>query len=655
MAGTERKGIFKRLTEALFEDVEAPPAPPPARPAAAAGRLQPTEPTSAASARSSAPLVPNPLPSEDDEDEQVALWETAMATQRQERTAKAQAAFENRLSELTEDQKPGSAGKMSLFGLDDIKAELGDRWESMAERARLVAEQVISRRMAPNDVYAPFDEDSFLILFADLSEEQAAIKLTVIANEVHERLLGEMGLQNRHWVRSFVSEIVVKDGVQPPRTLNEFNLALAGARDLGAPEPTHHRQTPALGVRDNAANAAAARVRLEEQVELTMAAGKSQTAGKMQFLDIERIRAEFGDRWEMVADKAQTIVENVIRARIGPADVMAPYSDDSYLVIFAELNEPRARLKTQAIAREIRERLLGELQLEEGVRAFVAEVPEERPPGNVLEWLNRTVSATLDVAPQKPGKTGDGAAAIRAGEISACYRPTLFAAKSVISIHDCHPLRMDGDGRIQAGVQAYPAKDPAVTFEIDRALLEHGVRDLHAMIKGGKAGVIQVPIHAGSMLAHSNFLLIDLIRSLHPDERKYLVLDLMGIEATGLLSRLPEIVTTLSPFCRAISARVSLDFHDFEALARLGVAFVGSDLEAAASDGIIPRIQRFIASAQRCKQSVFLFGVHDLKALSAYKSFGVAYLNGRAISRATAHPHGVHPWIAPRAPRAAAG
>lgn len=649
MAGTERKGLFKRLTEALFEDVEAPPPTPSARPAPT-NRLDPTEPAPAASpAKPAAPLVPNPIASEEDEDEQVALWTAAMATQRQERTAKAQAAFETRLSDLTDDQKPGSAGKMSLFGLEDIKAELGDRWESMAERARLVAEQVISRRMAPNDVYAPFDEDSFLILFADLSEEQSAIKLTVIANEIHERLLGEVGLQNRHWVRSLVSELVAKDGVQPPRTLNEFNLALAGARDLGSPEPTHHRQTPNLGVRDNAATAAAARVRLEEQVELTMAAGKSQTAGKMQFLDIERIREEFGDRWRMVADKAQTIVENVIRSRIGPADVMAPYSDDSYLVIFAELNEPRARLKTQAIAREIRERLLGELQLEEGVRAFVAEVPEERPPGNVLEWLNRTVSATLDVAPQKPAKTGDGAAAKRAGEISACYRPTLFAAKSVISIHDCHPLRMDDAGRIQAGVQAYPAKDPAVTFEIDRALLEHGVQDLHAMIKSGKAGVIQIPIHAGSMLAHSNFLLIDLIRSLHPDERKYLVLDLMGIEATGVISRLPEIVAALNPFCRAISARVSLEFHDFEALARLGVAFVGSDLEAAPPDGVGQKVQRFLVGAQRCKQSVFLFGVHDVKALSAYKSMGVAYFNGRAVARASAHPHGVHPWREPSA------
>ncbi len=650
MAGSERKGLFKRLTEALFEEVDGPAAAPPSRAPAV-----PISTTSATSSLTNAttneePLVPNPFAGEDDQAE---MWEAAMALQREERTAKAQAAFENRLTELTDDQKIGSAGKMSLFGLEDIKAELGDRWAGMAERARLVAEQVITRRMAANDVYAPFDEDSFLILFADLSEEQAAIKLTVIANEIHERLLGEVGLQNRHWVRSLVSESMLDKGVQPPRTLNEFNLAMAGARDLGFAQPAAHRQTPLPGVRDNAATAAAARVKLEERVEETMLAGKNQTAGKMQFLDIERIRAEFGDRWRLVADKAQTIVENVIRSRIGPADVMAPYSDDSYLVIFAELNEPRARLKTQAIAREIRERLLGELQLEEGVKAFVAEVPEERPAGSVLEWLNRTVSATLDVAPQKPGKTGDGAAAKRAGEVSACYRPTLFAAKSVVSIHDCHPLRMDAEGKIQAGVQAYPRSDPAVTFEIDRALLEHGVQDLHAMVKRGKAGVIQVPIHAASMLAHSNFLLIDLIRSLHPDERKYLVLDLMGIEATGLMSRLPEIVSTLSPFCRAISARVSLDFHDFDALARLGVAVVGSDLEAAApGDGMRAKIEAFVANAKRAKQSTFLFGVHDFSALSAYKALGVAYLNGRAVARATAHPHGVHPWEPARSAQA---
>ena len=399
---------------------------------------------------------------------------------------------------------------------------------------------------------------------------------------------------------------------------------------------------------------AAARVKLEERVESTMLAGKSQSAGKMQFLDIERIRTEFGDRWLMVADKAQTIVENVIRARIGPADVMAPYSDDSYLVIYAELDEGRARLQTQAIAREIRERLLGELQLEHYVRAFVAEVPPEKPAGSVLEWVNQTVSKSLDIAPQRSGKTGDGAAAKRAGEVSVCYRPTLFAAKSVISIHDCHPLRMDADRRILHGVEAYPRSDAAVTFEVDRALLEQGIHDLHAMIKSGTAGVIQVPLHAGSMLVHSNFLLIDLIRSVHPNERKYLVLDMMGIEGTGLMSRLPEIVATLNPFCRAISARVSLDFQDFEALAKIGISTIGSDLEALTStEGMVAKIQRFVSAAQRAKQSVFLFGVHDTTSLSAFKSMGVAYMNGRAIARPTALPHGVHPWTPPRKGRQA--
>jgi L,D-peptidoglycan transpeptidase YkuD (ErfK/YbiS/YcfS/YnhG family) len=55
-------------------------------------------------------------------------------------------------------------------------------------------------------------------------------------------------------------------------------------------------QAAAAAAREAAAAAAAvsaaARVKLEERVESTMLAGKSQSAGKMQFLDIERAEAQ---------------------------------------------------------------------------------------------------------------------------------------------------------------------------------------------------------------------------------------------------------------------------------------------------------------------------------------------------------------------------
>jgi GGDEF domain-containing protein len=627
-----RKGLFRRLTEALFEEEAATAAGRPVRAPAA-----PTGP--------------------DVEDEP---WEGATQAARAERQRRAHMDFERRLAETVEQRRPGTAGKMTLFNLDQIRSELGDRWPAMAERARAAAEQTLQRRLAPNDSYAPFDDDGFVILFGDLDDTQAAIKLASMAKELHDRLLGIFGSeQDRHWVRTFVVPAMLEAAVTPPRTVAEFEERLGDAAETdwrNPPSITQRHAAPAAppdSVRGDPARASAARVRLSDKVEEAVLGRKPATAGKMQFLDLGQIREEFGERWAQLADKAGMIVEHVIQSRIGPADVMAPYDDDSYVILFAELDEAEARLSIQALAREVRERLHGELRTRAPpkVEAFIIPLPTERPPsGRGLDWVVFSAKDRLNVVPPRDKRVGDRDAASRAGEISVGFRPTLFSPKGMVSVHDTRVVRLEPSGRVSRGMAAYPANDPPVVFEIDRVALELATRDLARMVDRGGAGLVDVPLHAISLLAHSNFLLIDIVRALKPEARRLLVLDLIGADQGPMLARMPDAVRAVAPFCRAVSARVGPDPTGLDDLARVGVRIVGVDLDGVASEPavVLAMVERLVAAAARHGQTVYVFGVADPRLPAPLRAARVGYLNGPAVAAERSQPLPLHAWSPPR-------
>src|SRR4029077_10036287 len=94
-----------------------------------------------------------------------------------------------------------------LLQLDHIRTELGARWPAAAERVRDIAEQVLTRRLAPIDVFAPLDEGSYLILFAALTEDEARLTVAALAREIRDRLLGELGPTVAAEVGAFVAPL----------------------------------------------------------------------------------------------------------------------------------------------------------------------------------------------------------------------------------------------------------------------------------------------------------------------------------------------------------------------------------------------------------------------------------------------------------------
>src|SRR5215831_21375969 len=146
MARPRKRGLFKRLTDALLEDVLMRPR--------------------ADDAAAAAP-PPSRVPSAD-----AAAPSRATAGRRD----LAHAAFQGRIAELLEQGQSAVAGRMQFVDLEAIKAELGERWQTIADKVREVTQRTIERRLAPGDAFVAYDDDTYLLLFANLTEAQARIK-----------------------------------------------------------------------------------------------------------------------------------------------------------------------------------------------------------------------------------------------------------------------------------------------------------------------------------------------------------------------------------------------------------------------------------------------------------------------------------------------
>jgi len=82
-------------------------------------------------------------------------------------------------------------GHFTLVGLRDVREHLGPRWPAVAARAHAVARSVITKQLLPGDVFEQQDEESYVILYAQLGPKEAEFKSRAIGREITRRLIGE--------------------------------------------------------------------------------------------------------------------------------------------------------------------------------------------------------------------------------------------------------------------------------------------------------------------------------------------------------------------------------------------------------------------------------------------------------------------------------
>ncbi|WP_236784127.1 hypothetical protein [Azospirillum humicireducens] len=111
-----------------------------------------------------------------------------------------------RLRQLLAGGNRHAAGSIQLVGLNALRTELGDRWNSVKARVHDQTERLLDRHLAPTDVWLRADEANYLVVFATLDRQAGELISGRIVAELHRIMLGSADT-SRIAVRSIVTEI----------------------------------------------------------------------------------------------------------------------------------------------------------------------------------------------------------------------------------------------------------------------------------------------------------------------------------------------------------------------------------------------------------------------------------------------------------------
>lgn len=410
--------------------------------------------------------------------------------------------------------------------------------------------------------------------------------------------------------------------------------------DSAEDEPAAPAQIPAGGKLDErnfAAKMAAFDARGAQPAD-------SAVAGNVQLIGLDEIKRQFGDIWAGVREAAHKTAEEVIRAHLSPLDLFAPVKDESYVVLFGELDRAAAAIKAKAIAAEITKRLCGDV--ENGalvtVRAVALEIA--RPPGGFksLEAVHAGfANADADAAARAREEGQRVAKGIQFG-----YWPTLNLKKRLIAIYDCNIMRRADAGYMLTGDDAYPADATGeIAAALDVVALDAAHQGLKAIEQHGKRAVLLLPVHYET-LAFRTFRdrYIQGCRAFPESAQRNLAFHVLGLPEGLPQVRLVEVVSQFRAWVLGFVCRLKLENPEIERFA--GSGLVGISADAGGTTTPTPAqfdlMRAFAEAARAAKLRSMFINARTVSLGSAAVRAGFDFVNGDAIVRMVARPGRVY-------------
>jgi hypothetical protein len=91
-------------------------------------------------------------------------------------------------SQLLQKKELIASGKLQLIGLETIRDRMGTRWQKLCQDVYATTEDVITQHLCKGDVFMRYKGDSYIIIFAYASRQEAAVKAELIVSEIKRRL-----------------------------------------------------------------------------------------------------------------------------------------------------------------------------------------------------------------------------------------------------------------------------------------------------------------------------------------------------------------------------------------------------------------------------------------------------------------------------------
>ncbi len=501
------------------------------------------------------------------------------------------AALEKHLAAICRENGSFVGGKINFLNLSHLKEKLGPKWPRVSRIVHMITEDIIKTNLDENDFFVRVNEKSYIIVFDDLTQEQARLKCALIGQAILRKLLGETKTSDMLEVSTAVAQVDGSVGLERVSLFEKMNQAL-----------------------DNA-----------EPDIVTTSAVKKGTANS-------------GDDASATPDLAKLFLE--------AANKLNPdFPDDLPQEAKARANAQSGKPGelTQQQFEHGMDALLALLGTQGGaldldVPDFLDEIEaDENIEGAGTKDAKRTVKLTK--GPEK--------ASVAPPAISLHYRPMWNIKNNVISEYQSQ-LCLQVEKSVFEGETIFGQNaDDRILAAADNYVLRKSLTDLCKVLRKRAKNIMIVPVHYETFSSQRSMDgFTSLCRSIPKSLKRFIVWEIITTHSQFMLSRVFDIAKFLENFGHAIVLRTDIDYTLIDELSDMGIYAVGCDMtsETLTEADAIKKMESFVTRASRCRLRTCINGLNTTSLVTASVCAGFDYVGGRAVSKALETPVGIRPF-----------
>ena len=222
------------------------------------------------------------------------------------------------------------------------------------------------------------------------------------------------------------------------------------------------------------------------------------------------------------------------------------------------------------------------------------------------------------------------------------YRPIWDSERNAIAAYLCvAQVPISDDAAMQGDAELALSDDIAEMARLDRALQQRVIADLAALTAAGRRLMVTLPVHFDSLgqAAWRRKNLGDMAQ-LDADMRWLAMVEIVGVPAGVLQSRLLDLLAPFRTLCRGVVLRLSPEMKESVQIRGCGAAALACDLtgRAASEKVLAQQMNRFARIAERTSLPSYLHGAQTRSLVMAGVGAGFSYIDGSALAKLVDRP-----------------
>ncbi|MGD9637537.1 MAG: response regulator [Alphaproteobacteria bacterium] len=346
--------------------------------------------------------------------------------------------------------------------------------------------------------------------------------------------------------------------------------------------------------------------------------------GKITYLNIQVLEKVFGDKWSKWVPNILLTTEKVINSKISSQDVCLKVGKFEYLLMFAELSQEEAVIKTQNIAEMIKSKLIGDNAAFDAVTLYSEAVD---------------ISDLLGVSSKQDDENKKDPMRQRLDEILSHLKVKFSAVwnyqKGQVVGYFCVPHTEKG-GKFIPVVSSLSGMNPSFISEYDRFVIGKCFSASDVRTTPENMPILIVPLHVESVIFESTHNYLNGLANSWEFPKNHIFIELLFNEKEDA-KMLHEAQKLCKDCCAAVIFRNRAGVLKEEEIVKAGIQISGFFIgdSAWASENAIETFSNLCSQTNLRK---YVLGVNKYDQVTQAKMLRYSLIAGNSIAPLKDHP-----------------